>query len=157
MEQPTEGRAFYQRGCACNSSSTSDLPIVYTSSSRALEVRFTAINMTAHDDPDSLNFEATYEFIKLPLLCKEVKKLNATSGNINVADENVSLCFAGIFPRKNFSRGVPLSKYYLQYIPIPILPIQFAIIRNMYCQVWNNCVLSCAQSVTCSNSACLCM
>lgn len=91
MEQPTGSEAFYQRGCACNSSNTSDLPIVYTSSSRALEVRFTAFNMTAHDDPDNLLFEATYEFIKLPLLCKEVKKLSGTSGIINVADENVRL------------------------------------------------------------------
>lgn len=90
MEQPTGSDTFYQRGCACNSSSTSDLPIVYTSSSRALEVRFTATNMTAHDDPDNLNFEATYEFIKLPMLCKEVKRLNGTSGTINVAEENVS-------------------------------------------------------------------
>ncbi|XP_031626059.1 uncharacterized protein LOC116342540 [Contarinia nasturtii] len=88
MEQPTGSETFYQRGCACNSSSTSDLPIVYTSSSRALEVRFTATNMTAHDDPDNLNFEATYEFIKLPMLCKEVKRLSGTSGTINVAEEN---------------------------------------------------------------------
>lgn len=90
MEQPTTGLALYQRGCACNSSNTSDLPIVYTSSSRALEIHFTAFNMTAIDDPDHLNFEATYEFIKLPLLCKEVKRLSGTSGTINLAEENVS-------------------------------------------------------------------
>lgn len=89
MEQPTGNEAFYQRGCACNSSNTSDLPIVYTSSSQALEVRFTAFNMTAHDDPEHLNFEATYEFIKLPLICQEVKKLSGVSGIINIADENV--------------------------------------------------------------------
>lgn len=89
MEQPTGSETFYQRGCACNSSNTSDLPIVYTSSSRALEVRFIALNMTAHDDPDDLNFEATYEFIKFPLLCEEVKRLSGTSGTISVADDNV--------------------------------------------------------------------
>lgn len=89
MEQPGGGQAFYRRGCACNSSNTSDLPIIYTSSSQTLEVRFTAFNMTALDDPDHLNFEATYEFIKLPLLCKEVKKLSGTSGIINMADESV--------------------------------------------------------------------
>lgn len=89
MEQPTGSQAFYQRGCACNSSNTSDLPIVYTSSSQTLEIRFTAFNMTAHDDPEHLNFEATYEFIKLPLICKEVKKLSGASGIINMADENV--------------------------------------------------------------------
>lgn len=84
------GLALYQRGCACNSSNTSDLPIVYTSSGTALEIHFVATNMTAIDDPDHLNFEATYEFIKLPMLCKEVKKLSGTSGTINMADENVN-------------------------------------------------------------------
>lgn len=93
MEQSTDGYALFQRGCACNSSNTSDLPIVYTSSSRALEIHFTAANMTALDDPDHLNFEATYEFIKLPLLCKEVKRISGTSGTISMADENVSLLF----------------------------------------------------------------
>lgn len=97
MEQPTGNQAFYQRGCACNSSNTSDLPIVYTSSSRALEVRFTAMNMTALDDPDHLSFEATYEFIKLPLLCKEVKILSGPSGIINLADENVRNFFSKDF------------------------------------------------------------
>lgn len=93
MEQPTINQAFYQRGCACNSSSTSDLPIVYTSSSQIIEVRFTAFNMTAHDDPEHLSFEATYEFIKLPLICNEVKKFTAASGTINMADENVRIVF----------------------------------------------------------------
>lgn len=89
MEQPPGSQTFYRRGCTCNSSNTSDLPIVYTSTSQTLEVRFSAFNMTAQDDPDHLNFEATYEFIKLPLLCKEVKRLSGTSGTINMADENV--------------------------------------------------------------------
>lgn len=93
MEQSAGGQAFYRRGCACNSSNTSDLPIIYTSYSRTLEVRFTALNMTAHDDPDHLSFEATYEFMKLPLLCKDVKRLSATSGIINVADETVRILF----------------------------------------------------------------
>lgn len=96
MEQPTSSENLFQRGCACNSSNTSDLPIVYTSPSRALELRFIAFNMTARDDPDSLNFEATYEFIKLPLLCKEVKILNGTSGTVKMADENVIYNFSFI-------------------------------------------------------------
>lgn len=93
MEQPPGTQTFYRRGCACNSSNTSDLPIVYTSTSQTLEVRFSAFNMTALDDPDHLNFEATYEFIKLPLICKEVKRLSGTSGIINMADENVRIIF----------------------------------------------------------------
>lgn len=97
MEQPADSQAFYRRGCACNSSNTSDLPIVYTSSSQTLEIRFTAFNMTAHDDPDHLNFEATYEFIKLPILCQEVKKLSATSGIINMADEDVRIVMVEFF------------------------------------------------------------
>lgn len=101
MEQPTSGLALYQRGCACNSSNTSDLPIVYTSSSRALEIHFTAENMTALDDPDHLNFEATYEFIKLPLLCKEVKTVSGTSGTVSMADENVSFIYIHSIQIKN--------------------------------------------------------
>lgn len=89
MEQPTGGHEFYRRGCACNSSNTSDLPIIYTSSSQTLEVRFTATNMTALDDPDHLSFEATYEFIKLPFLCNGVRRISGTSGTINLSDENV--------------------------------------------------------------------
>lgn len=90
MEQPISDAPLFQRGCGCNSSNTSDLPILFTSSSRVLEIHFTAINMTALDDPKHLNFEATYEFIKFPLLCKEVKTLTGTSGTINLEDENVS-------------------------------------------------------------------
>lgn len=96
MEQPTGSGTFFQRGCACNSSNTSDVPIVYTSPSRVLELRFIAFNMTARDDPDSLNFEAAYEFLKLPLLCKEVKILNGTSGTVNMADDNVRYNFSFI-------------------------------------------------------------
>lgn len=90
MEQSTANPTLFQRGCACNSSNTSDLPIIYTSSYRVLEIHFTAVNMTALDDPDHLNFEATYEFMKLPLLCKEVKKLRGTSGTVHAGEDNVS-------------------------------------------------------------------
>lgn len=93
MEQSTAGPTLFQRGCGCNSSNTSDLPIVYTSSNRVLEIHFTAVNMTALDDPDHLNFEGTYEFMKLPLLCKEVKKLSGTSGTVHSAEDNVSVDF----------------------------------------------------------------
>lgn len=52
--------------------------------------------MTALDDPDHLNFEATYEFMKLPLLCKEVKKLRGTSGTVHATEDNVSPLFSSI-------------------------------------------------------------
>lgn len=93
MEQSTANPILFQRGCGCNSSNTSDLPIIYTSSNRVLEIHFSAVNMTALDDPDHLNFEATYEFMKLPLLCKEVKKLRGTSGTVHAGEDNVSSFF----------------------------------------------------------------
>lgn len=91
MEQSSSNRTFFQRGCGCNSSNTSDFPIIYTSTSRVLQIQFTANNMTALDDPDHLSFEATYEFIKLPLLCNEVKILYGVSGTIRTAEDNVSI------------------------------------------------------------------
>lgn len=68
---------------------TSDLPIIYTSSSREIEIHFTAVNMSSNDDPDNLNFEATYEFIKGPPACKELRKVSGGSGTISVATDDV--------------------------------------------------------------------
>lgn len=80
--------------------------------SQTLEVRFTAFNMTALDDPDHLSFEATYEFIKLPLLCKEVKRLSGTSGIINIADEKVRVVFLFVILRANVLKFFKNIKFY---------------------------------------------
>lgn len=89
MERPATGSALFRRSCGCNSSNSSDLPIIYTSSSPYVEVHFTATNMTALDDPEHLNFEATYEFIKLPVVCKEVSRLVGTSGTVELGVDTV--------------------------------------------------------------------
>lgn len=74
---------------------TSDLPIIYTSSSREIEIHFTAVNMTSEDDPDNLSFEATYEFIKGPMACKELRKVSGGSGRISVSTDDVSVGVRG--------------------------------------------------------------
>lgn len=90
MEQPWYNTTTFLRGCGCNSMNTSDLPIIYTSSSRQIEIHFTALNMTTLDDPDTLYFEATYEFIKGPSACKELRKVSGGSGIILVSADDVS-------------------------------------------------------------------
>lgn len=90
MEQPWYNTTTFLRGCGCNSMNTSDLPIIYTSTSREIEIHLIAINMTSNDDPDSLSFEATYEFIKGPSSCKELRKVSGGSGSISVSSDDVS-------------------------------------------------------------------
>lgn len=86
--------ALFIRNCICNSSETNILPISYVSNSRELEVHFTAINMTKYDDPDSLNFYATFEFIKplAPLQCKDLKRKLGSEGTISLNEGEVSIC-----------------------------------------------------------------
>lgn len=64
FERPWHDSAIFVRNCICNSSDPSVLPITYESKGREVEVHFTAINMTRFDDPDTLNFQATFEFIR---------------------------------------------------------------------------------------------
>lgn len=89
MEQPWSDSILFPRGCICNSTNSSDLPVVYVSTSKDLEIHFTAINMTALDDPDNLYFEATYEFIKGPFGCLDPRKRTGPNGAISVALEDV--------------------------------------------------------------------
>lgn len=102
MEQPWYNTTTFLRGCGCNSMNTSDLPVIYTSSSRQIEIHFTALNMTTLDDPDNLNFEATYEFIKGPSACKELRKVSGGSGTILVSADDVSnKCICHASPKTN--------------------------------------------------------
>lgn len=89
MERHWPDSTLFIRSCACNSSSLSELPLVYTSASKELELHFTAENMTSKDDPDLINFEATYEFIKGPYTCKENRKKSGSSGTGSFALEEV--------------------------------------------------------------------
>lgn len=57
-----------------------------------MELHFTAINMTKYDDPDSLNFQAKFEFIKpmMPDDCKDNKRKLGSEGTISLNEGDVS-------------------------------------------------------------------
>ncbi|XP_036219322.2 uncharacterized protein [Bactrocera oleae] len=84
FERPYHDSILLPRGCLCNSSNSSHLPVEYTSTSRDLEVHFTAINMTTLDDPDAINFEGMFEFIKGPASCKDGRRKFGPSGTIHM-------------------------------------------------------------------------
>ncbi|XP_037908293.1 uncharacterized protein LOC119649946 isoform X2 [Hermetia illucens] len=84
FEHPYQEVILLPRGCICNSSNSSMLPVEYTSTSREVEVRLTAINMTTLDDPDTIRFEGTYEFIKAPLTCKDSRRKFGPSGTVDM-------------------------------------------------------------------------
>jgi hypothetical protein len=91
FERPWHDSALFVRNCVCNSTDADIFPISYTSQGRELEVHFTAVNMTKYDDPDSLNFQATFEFVK-PLVqadCKKKRKLGS-EGTISLNEGDVS-------------------------------------------------------------------
>lgn len=90
-ERPWHDSIIFIRNCICNSSTESVLPLTYISSSRELEVHFSAINMTRYDDPDTLNFQATFEFIKpsIPTKCKDTRRKLGSEGVINLNEGEV--------------------------------------------------------------------
>lgn len=90
FEHPYQEVILLPRGCICNSSNSSMLPVEYTSTSREVEVRLTAINMTTLDDPDTIRFEGTYEFIKAPLTCKDSRRKFGPSGTVDMTFGDVS-------------------------------------------------------------------
>jgi hypothetical protein len=91
FERPWHDSILFVRNCICNSTNSSELPITYTSMSRELEVHFSAINMTRYDDPDTLNFQATFEFIRPQTLtkCKDSRRKLGTEGVINLNEGEV--------------------------------------------------------------------
>ena len=46
FERPWHESIIFPRGCICNTTNQSTLPVEFTSTGRELEVHFTAINMT---------------------------------------------------------------------------------------------------------------
>lgn len=91
LERPWHESVVFSRSCVCNSSSnSSSLPVIYTSTGREIEVHFSAINMSNFDDPDSLNFEATFEFFKGPQICKDVRKKTGSHGVVTLSGGEVS-------------------------------------------------------------------
>lgn len=86
MERPWHESILFPRSCVCNTTNTSHLPVVFTSTSREVEVHFTAINMTPFDDPDNIFFEGTFEFMPGPRQCKDVRRRNGPNGMIRLAE-----------------------------------------------------------------------
>ncbi|XP_058981879.1 uncharacterized protein LOC101896332 [Musca domestica] len=84
FERPYHDTILLPRGCLCNSSNSSHLPVEYTSTSRDVEVHFTAYNMSTLDDPDALNFEGMFEFVKGPTNCKDGRRKFGPSGTIDM-------------------------------------------------------------------------
>lgn len=92
FERPLHESALFIRNCVCNSTENDIFPITYTSNSRELEVHFTAVNMTKYDDPESLNFQATFEFIKPlePSKCTDGHRKLGSEGTILLNKGEVS-------------------------------------------------------------------
>lgn len=90
MEKQSADSNLFLRSCGCNSTNTSDLPIIYTSSGKDLEVHLVAVNMTSQDDPDNINFEASFQFIKGPYTCREIRRRGGPGGTTSLALEDVS-------------------------------------------------------------------
>lgn len=90
LEKHAPDSNLFLRSCGCNSTNTSDLPIIYTSSGKDLEVHLIAVNMTSQDDPEHINFEATFQFIKGPYTCRETRRRSGPGGTTSLALEDVS-------------------------------------------------------------------
>lgn len=91
FERPYSDSILLHRGCVCNSSNQSHLPVEYTSTGRDVEVHFTAHNMTTLDDPDTANFEGMFEFVKAPTSCKDGRRKFGPSGTIDMTFGDVSV------------------------------------------------------------------
>ncbi|KAL9699004.1 hypothetical protein quinque_002445 [Culex quinquefasciatus] len=76
FERPWPKSTVFPRGYICNSINLVFLPYVFNSIEREVGNHFSAERMAALDDPDSPDFESTFEFIKAPIICKEVRRKN---------------------------------------------------------------------------------
>ncbi|XP_039450184.2 uncharacterized protein LOC120429089 isoform X2 [Culex pipiens pallens] len=76
FERPWPKSTVFPRGYICNSINLVFLPYVFNSIEREVGNHFSAERMAALDDPDSPDFESTFEFIKAPIIRKEVRRKN---------------------------------------------------------------------------------
>lgn len=90
FEHPFTDSILFPRGCVCNSTAQSHLPVIYMSTGREVEIHFNAVNMSSHDDPDTVNFEATFEFFKGPTTCRDSRRKSGSSGVVNLSAGDVS-------------------------------------------------------------------
>lgn len=70
------------RACLCDNSSLASRPMVFLSSSRTLEIHFTAKDMKITEDFTSLNFHATFELVKMPA-CPRQQRLRGDGSDIH--------------------------------------------------------------------------
>ncbi|XP_037044522.1 uncharacterized protein LOC119080330 isoform X2 [Bradysia coprophila] len=89
LEKHSPDSNLFLRSCGCNTTNTSDLPIIYTSSGKDLELHLIATNMTSQDDPDNIYFEATFQFIKGPYTCRESRRRSGPGGQTSLALEDI--------------------------------------------------------------------
>ncbi|CAG9804070.1 unnamed protein product [Chironomus riparius] len=156
-ERPWHDSIIFIRNCICNSTTESVLPLTYVSSSRELEVHFSAINMTRYDDPDTLNFQATFEFIKpsIPTKCKDTRRKLGSEGVISLNEGELE-CRSkpwliepstGKYLYINF-RGFYISRYN----PAVELPINKSIAMNdetsFDCPTKSRVIITTGESVT---------
>lgn len=76
------------RACLCNNLSLSARPMVFLSSSRTLELHFTAKDMNITEDFTSLNFHATFELVKMPA-CPRQQRLRGDGSDIHFSSPPV--------------------------------------------------------------------
>lgn len=57
--------------------------------------------MTTLDDPDAINFEGMFEFIKAPTSCKDGRRKFGPSGTIHMTFGDVSVIYLGLIKRNS--------------------------------------------------------
>lgn len=153
FERPWQDSILFPRGCICNSRNSSELPVIYTSTSREVEIHFTAINMTSLDDPDTVNFEGTYEFLHAPTTCKDSRRKSGTSGIVDMTIGDM-VCRTRpwlIEPLEDKSLYIRLKGFYLRrYNPLTYLPFNTSIHSSapMKCETKARVVLTTGEGVS---------
>ncbi|KAJ8948652.1 hypothetical protein NQ318_022720 [Aromia moschata] len=83
------------KSCVCDNSTLSNKPIVFISSSRTLELQFTAKDMNITEDFTVIHFHALFEIVKMPD-CPRNQRLRGDGGDVQFANPPVdradSLC-----------------------------------------------------------------
>ncbi|KAL3272513.1 hypothetical protein HHI36_013989 [Cryptolaemus montrouzieri] len=83
------------KACLCDNTSLSNKPLVFLSSSRHLELHFTAKDMNMTEDFTVLHFHATFEIIKMPS-CPRQQRVRGYGGDVQFntppADRSELLC-----------------------------------------------------------------
>ncbi|KAF5293767.1 hypothetical protein FQA39_LY03252 [Lamprigera yunnana] len=76
------------RACLCDNSTLNSKPIVFLSSSRTLELHFTAKDMNITEDFTDLYFHATFELVRMPE-CPRKQRMKGFGGDVHFASPPV--------------------------------------------------------------------